>query len=393
MSVLIVAFAVLMLIFGQYTRRIRVDGIVIPSTGISRVTSPQNGWISKQWVKDGDKVHLGQALYTLRLDNITSSGSSAETAVSLLREKRKILRADLHRQDAVNKEKKSALESAHESILLEEKQVEDQITLAVEQADVLNTMVEKQKANLKRGLAKDSDYEPRLQSFMSQQAQVEQLKRERAQIQTRLSDNSAQLASFDLNARSDTSKMKQDIIDTEQRLAESEALFEITLTAPRAGVVTAMLGYEGQTASIAAPLLTILPENDPLAAQLFVPSSAIGFIREGQRVLIRYDSFPYQKFGQYPGTVTSISKTTLSANDMRGSGLEVSNERLGDQMYRVTVRPDHAEVQAYAKQIPLQPGMKLEASVLTETRPLYQWILDPLYSLSATVSSAGQTKP
>lgn len=360
----------------------------MPSTGLSRVTAAQSGWISKQWVADGDHVQLGQTLYTLRLDGTTSSGSSGEATVSLLREKIGILRADLLRQAEINDEKKRSLDKARKSTEAEARQIDTQIALAMEHAELLNALADKQKANLKRGLIRDADYEPRLQNLLSQQAQIEQLKRDRAEIQTRLDDVTAQLDSFDLNAASQASKMKQAIIEAEQNLSENEARFEIVIKAPRTGTVTAVVGHEGQTVVGNMPLLTILPDADPLAAQLFVPSSAIGFIREGQRVLVRYDSFPYQKFGQYPGTVIAVSRTTLSVDGISAAGLDVPDKSSGTQMYRVTVRPDDAAVRAYGKTMPLQVGMNLEASVLTDTRPLYQWILDPLYSLGTALPSA-----
>ncbi|WP_197434502.1 HlyD family efflux transporter periplasmic adaptor subunit (plasmid) [Agrobacterium vitis] len=388
-SLLLVAAAVLMITFGHYARRVRVEGIMMPLTGISRIASPQNGWISKQWVNDGDKVFLGQPLYTLRLDITASSGSTEEAVIALLREKRGVLRADLGRQDAINREKKAGLEHVRQSVEAEGRLIDDQIALASEHVDLLKAMADKQKANLKRGFAKDSDYEPRLQNVMSQQAQIKQLMRDRAEIETRLQDTLSQLASFDLNAASELSKMKQEIIDVEQRLSESEAKWEITLTAPRDGTVTALIGHVGQTVSSGAPLLSVLPEGDPLSAQLLVPSSAIGFVKEGQRVLMRYDSFPYQKFGQYRGVVAAISGTTLSGEEMQVSGLGTPEAGQREHMYRVTVHPDQPAVLAYGKLVSIQPGMKLEASILADARPLYQWILDPLYSLGRATSTDG----
>jgi len=388
-SLLVVAFAVLLIVFGHYTRRVRVEGAMMPSTGISRIASPQNGWISKQWVNDGDKVLLGQPLYTIRLDNTTSNGSTEEAVIALLREKREALRADLGRQGAINQKKKAGLEQVRQSIEAEGRQVDDQIALASEHSELLKAMAEKQKANLKRGFAKDSDYESRLQNVMSQQAQIEQLKRDRAEIQTRLQDTLTQLASFDLNADSEISKMKQDIIEVEQRLSESEAKWEITLTAPRDGTVTALIAHAGQTVVSGASLLSVLPAGDPLAAQLLVPSSAIGFVKEGQRVLLRYDAFPYQKFGQYPGTVSAVSGTTLSADETQMSGLARPEAGQREEMYRVTVQPDHPVVQAYGISMTIQPGMRLEASILADSRPLYQWVLDPLYSLGRATSADG----
>ena len=59
-------------------------------------------------------------------------------------------------------------------------------------------------------------------------------------------------------------------------------------------------------------MLKIVPQHATMQAELLAPSSAVGFIHEGERVLLRYSAFPYQKFGEYWGTVVSVSRAALS---------------------------------------------------------------------------------
>jgi len=99
--------------------------------------------------------------------------------------------------------------------------------------------------------------------------------------------------------------------------------------------------------------------------------------------MVRYHAYPYQKFGQQRGNVTSISKTTLSATELAsvtgtvpGLGLD------GEQFYRIRVDIEAQSVLAYGKLRPLQAGMLVEADILQETRHLYEWVLEPLYSLT-----------
>ena len=56
-----------------------------------------------------------------------------------------------------------------------------------------------------------------------------------------------------------------------------------------------------------------------MQAELLAPSSAIGFIHKGDRVLLRYSAFPYQKFGEYWGTVVSVSRRRLNAEEVQNS--------------------------------------------------------------------------
>ncbi len=129
--------------------------------------------------------------------------------------------------------------------------------------------------------------------------------------------------------------------------------------------------------------MSIVPADSTLQAELYAPSKTIGFIRTGDAVMLRYRAYPYQKFGQHQGQVRSISRTTLSAADlanMTGSipGLGID----GEQIYRIRVDIENQSVRAYGEYRPLQTGMLIEADILQETRHLYEWVLEPLYTLT-----------
>ena len=110
-----------------------------------------------------------------------------------------------------------------------------------------------------------------------------------------------------------------------------------------------------------------------------MPSWVIGFIAATQTVALRYQAFPYQRFGIYHGRVSEISKTIINPGD---ATLPV---QLQEPAYRVTVALDSQSVSAYQKQVKLQAGMTLEADVLLDRRRLIQWIFDPMYSLTRKV--------
>ena len=106
-----------------------------------------------------------------------------------------------------------------------------------------------------------------------------------------------------------------------------------------------------------------------------VPSRAIGFVRIGQPVSIRYEAFPYQNFGRYEGTITEISHNILTRSD-------VSSALIVDEpVYRVTAALNRQDVSAYGKSMPLQAGMLLKGDVILDHRSLMRWVLDPLLSV------------
>jgi membrane fusion protein len=172
----------------------------------------------------------------------------------------------------------------------------------------------------------------------------------------------------------------------EEQLAEQNGKREIVLSAPETGTVTALQAKRGGHHDAKVPLLAILPEGSQLEAQLFCSSRAVGFLKVGQRVLLRYEAFPYQKFGHYEGSVTSISHSAVNPGELapQEAGLARITPGSSEAVYRVTVALASQDVQAYGKARPLQAGMQLEADIVLEHRRLYEWMLEPLYTVTGT---------
>ncbi len=123
-----------------------------------------------------------------------------------------------------------------------------------------------------------------------------------------------------------------------------------------------------------------MPAGSPLLAHLYAPSSAIGFVRPEQPVLLRYQAFPYQKFGHHEGRVLQVSRTPLQAGEVAALGTTPA-----EPMYRITVALDRQSVSAYGEEQPLAAGMQLEADVLLDRRRLIEWIFEPVLSVTGRI--------
>lgn len=99
-------------------------------------------------------------------------------------------------------------------------------------------------------------------------------------------------------------------------------------------------------------------------------------------MLLRYQAYPYQKFGHQKGRVAQISRSALSASELGTLRASVQSQ---EPLYRVTVTLAHQAVTAYGKAEALKPGMLLEADILGEQRRLIEWIFEPLYSIKGRV--------
>jgi membrane fusion protein len=90
---------------------------------------------------------------------------------------------------------------------------------------------------------------------------------------------------------------------------------------------------------------------------------------------MRYDAFPYERFGQYRGVITEI-----------GRNVWTQGERIGplsakEPVYRVDVSLERQDVAALGQEFPLRPGMLVNADLLLERRTLLEWLFEPVLQL------------
>jgi len=106
-----------------------------------------------------------------------------------------------------------------------------------------------------------------------------------------------------------------------------------------------------------------------------VPARAIGFVAPGQMVRLLYDAFPFQSFGSYRGTIASVATTMLQPAELPELVLA-----LKEPAYRVKVALERQTVDAFGREVALQPDMTLRADIILERRSLLEWLLEPLMS-------------
>ena len=94
---------------------------------------------------------------------------------------------------------------------------------------------------------------------------------------------------------------------------------------------------------------------------------------------LRFEAFPYQKFGHQQGRVVQVSRTPLATSELNALSLPQSGPA-GEPLFRITVELDPAPERN--KALPLVAGMRLDADVLLERRRLVEWLFAPLAGLS-----------
>lgn len=372
---------ILFLLLGSHTRRVTVSGQLLPAGGLIRVHTPQPGVVLEKRVADGQDVRKGDVLYVLSSDR---QGDGARE-----------LQADIARQVGA---RKGSLEQEIER----SRQVQDSELASLQRrADTLRAesgaiaaQITQQKARLAiaedtrrryQGLA-DQDFiarEELLQKeidLTEQRSRLRGLERDALGLQRELDQVQQEQVATRLRHANLLAQLEREVSSTDQQLTEVESRRRVVITAPEAGRATLVGAEVGQSIDINQALLTLVPTGGELMARLYAPSSSIGFVRPGDPVLLRYQAFPYQKFGQHEAVVDTVSTSSVSPAEL--AGLPVAGLAPGEPVFAIQVRLRSGTILANGEPRPLQAGMQLEADILQERRKLYEWMLEPLFSVT-----------
>lgn len=370
-------------IFGQFTRKATVKGWLIPEQGLVKVFAPQGGVINQVRIREGAAVKRGDVLMVISAESQSAAGGTQAEIGRLLEGRRASLESERRQMAQLFGQQKGALTSRLAALRAEGDQVALEMDAQKERTDLASVALERQRDLQKKGFIPLQQVQQQEELLLEQRVKLRAVERSRLEVQREIGTVLAQLNEAPLNSRRQDEALQREVSAIDQARVETEARREIIISAPHDGVVTAILGEAGGTASPNMPLLSIVPRGARLKAQLFSPSRAIGFVQPGQQVLVRYEAYPYQKFGRYEGTVETVSQSAITPGELpvQLAGLPAlygSNE----PMYRIVVQLKQQKITAYGKQQALTPGMLLEADVITDRRRLYEWILDPLYTLT-----------
>jgi membrane fusion protein len=379
---LVATSAVLLLLFaGTYPRKARVSGVVVPEGGLAQVFARQPGLITDVFVTEGAQVKKGDRLVTISTEQESAAlgATGAQVARQLTMRKESLIEERKNVERLAEQQKRSLMDRL---AALEAAESKTKGEIGIQGARVMSAArtVTRQKAMMKESIASAEHVQSAEEGHLEQSARLQELERLRLATERDRLAVQGELDDLPLKLSRDLAAIDRNIAIVEADIAEQAARREIVLTAPETGVVTALQAMRGGHPDPKVPLLAIVPDGAKLEAHLLCPSRAVGFVKNGQHVLVRYEAFPYQKFGHQTGTVTSVSHSAVSPGELPTQAGALARE----PVYRVTVALDAQTVRAFGKAVPLQPGMQLDADVVLEQRRLVEWMLEPLYTISGS---------
>lgn len=365
----------------ETTRKAQCQGVLLPTAGVIRIAPTQSGLITRVDVSEGQSVKAGDILFVLSGERSSNAVDSTQKAISnLLQNRRDSFNTELKQSNLQLRQRLEAIQHRIKDLATEIEHLGDQIELQQHRI-ALSEQGLKRFAELQAtSYISMAQLQDKQSDVLDQRQRLADLRRIQATSARDMAAAQADLSDVRVQALREAGALKRNVSTIEQELAENEARREILVRAPHNGVVTAIATNIGQTVSAGTILASVLPSGSDLEAEIYAPSRSAGFIKPGMKVLLRYQAYPYQKFGQYAATVREVAGTAVSPKELAIPG--AASATLSEPLYRIRLKLDKQTVLAYGNPMPLKSGMLVDASVMLEKRKLYEWMLEPLFSIS-----------
>jgi membrane fusion protein len=372
------------LCIGEYTRKAHVSGYLVPDRGMAQLVTPAAGVVTESHAHDGQKVRRGDVLWVVSLDRATDRGDARASVQSSLATRERSLTAAADQQARLDQARRAAAERQLAAMRIELGQIEAEVDLQRQRLALAQQSATRLESLRGENFVSAAQLQTKAEEVLALRAQVQGLERQRAIHERDIGTLESQRRELPLMAEARQGEIERDRAVLAQQAAENEALRSVVVRAPQDGVLSGVLAQPGQSVAAATVLASLVPADSTLQAHLFAPSSAVGFLHAQQAVQLRYQAFPYQKFGHHLGSVAQVSRSPLLPTELAGLPLS-SGAPTREPLYRITVDLQRQSVEAYGQQQSLAPGMQIDADVLLERRRLIEWIFEPVLSIAGRI--------
>jgi hemolysin D len=386
------------------------EGKLVPESYLKLVQPADAGIVKEILVHEGERVNLGQVL--LRLDAQDAQADASRIGTDLALRSLQLRRIDAELNDTRLKRQsddppdmfrqvEAQYRERHQTYLDSLGQVEEQSRKTQRDFDsgtaVLNKLKQtnpilKAQADAYSGLGGEG-YVPKVTVSDKQRAYIENEQDLIAQGST-VEGLSAAVREADQQVRQTRSKYRSDL-ENERVEADGEyqklqqdwakqvhrsALLE--LKAPQAGIVKDLATHTiGTVVSTGTVLLSIVPEEEPLVAEILIRNDDVGFVHPRQGVKIKLAAYPFQKYGLLDGKILQVwpdASESNSGNSQNSRPNEQASTSDSVTGFKALVSLEHQTLSSAGESLNLVAGMQVIAEIREGRRTVLQYLLSPI---------------
>jgi HlyD family secretion protein len=393
---------ILWAIFGQLDIVARAEGKLIPQTRLKIVQPFEGGRVAEIRVKEDEFVKKDQLLLVmdarlsdadtqklktelqsaeLQLHSIeaelggeefTKQGSESseifDKAYQQYQERLNGYRFQLKQKQAILNQAEQDLKAATEIY----KKLKETLPIHQANEDAINQLGEKGYATKLDILEKQRIRIEAEQDLRAQEHVIESTRSRIEETRDNLNQLKAtyrqELLTKQIELQKKVAQLEQDWLKQEYRNEQLE------LRAPQDGYVKELATHTpGSVVPAGNVLLSVVPVNEPLQAEVYVSNHDIGFVRQGQSVKVKLLSYEFQKYGMIDATVNSVSADVSTPGKQNGQS---SPDKVTG--YKTLVNLDDQYLERNGQQFDLRPGMQVTAEIKLGTRSVFDYIVSPI---------------
>ena len=353
----------------EYARKESVRGWLVAEQGIVRLTHDSAARIVSVVREPGEPVRRGDAIAYLSADGLLEDGSAAAGAIL------EVLREEIAAVATREATARRQFDADNEALAKQVQGLDQELRAVALQAQEQRVRVHRSATALARFetayrggalaemelLGKQDEHAALRQARARLRQEQDRLKREREALVAQ-----RQQLATDLALRlSELTSLRNEL---RQRITRNERARLQAIESPIDGTLATLDLVPGSTVRPQQLLATVVPGDSILAADVYVPSRAVGLIAPGQRVRLRFDAFPHEQFGMANGRVKSVAEYVLLPSDVP------STFALREAAYKVRIELERDYVTDAHGRYGLKPGMLLVAEIVLENRRLVDWL-------------------
>lgn len=382
------------------------NGRLVPKTYLKIVQPSEAGIVQDILVKEGERVAKGQVLMRMDAKIVDADLRTMRTELAASKLQLRRIDAELadlplraeaddptdlfarvesqyraHHQAYLDRleQNRAALQKARFDLAAAEEildKLQQVAPMYQEEAEAMKHLAEQGHVSGMAAAEKQREAVESAQDLRAQFATV-------AGLKATIASTTKQLAQITSNYYSD---LQNERIEAElhyRKLREELAKFDyranlLVLRAPQDGVVKDIATHTpGTVVSPGAVLLSLVPHNEPLQAEVMLQNRDVGFVYKGQRAKVKLAPYPFQKYGMLEGKVSYIGPDVASVEDVSQSS-PGNTHQTAEPFYKALVELESQVLVADHQPLALFPGMQVAAEIHLGERTVMEYLLSPV---------------
>lgn len=384
------------------------EGKLVPLTYLKIVQPAEAGIVRDIAVVEGQHVEAGQVL--VRMDSNISEADSLALQNQLQQKAMELRRIEAELAGKPFKPEPQDSPELYRHILSE---YQSNVSALQDRLATENASLVKAKHDLASTLEVQRKLEETLPAYRAQEGAYEKLgqdgfmgklmvlekQRERIEKEQDLRSQEFNVQSLKASIAQSERRSNQIVSEYKQRLqAEQVSIFGeyqrlqqewakqshknrlLELKAPQAGIVKDLATHTpGTVVSPGAVLMTLVPVNEELQAEVWLKNEDAGFVVRGQQVKVKLAAYPFQKYGMVDGMVVQVS-ADATENENRATSPVTGDVPLSavQSTYRTLVRLNRQYLKVEGDRLRLSPGMQVSAEVKLTEQTVMEYLLSPV---------------